>query len=185
MSAPSRLSLPDQRLATTSAALVAITIVVLGAVAGSMAFSEVPAGDDELFALDGTSGQVLVQILSRNLSAALLLFSGYVTMGLTTVLALTLISMYVGSSGHAIMSHAGSTGIDPLAWVYIALEFSGLLIVATAGLIPLCATLLRWLGDRAVPRGFATGRSLRLLAVGLCLILAGALVETLVIVQAR
>lgn len=172
---------PDERLVTATAVAAAVVIVVLGATIGSLAFSEVSDEGGELFTLDGTSEEVLVQILARNLSAALLLFSGYVTFGLTTVLGLTMISLYVGSSGQAILSRAGAGGIDPLAWAYIASEFGGLLVVGVAGLVPLCATLLRWLGDRSVPRGFATGRSLRLLALGVALIVTGAAVETLVI----
>jgi hypothetical protein len=162
-----------------------VVLVTLGTIIGGLAFSEVSDEGGEILVLDGTSGEVLVQILARNLSAALLLFSGYATLGVTTVIGLSLISIYVGSSGQAILTSTGVDGLNPAVWAYVSMEFGGLLVVGVAGLVPLAATLLRWLGDRPVPRGYATRRSLRLLVLGVTLIVAGAMTETLVIVTSR
>lgn len=177
-------TVPRELLATERVLQASIVTVlstaVVGVALGSAAFSGVPSGGQTL-ALEGTPGEVLVQIVVRNLSAALFMFSGYLTFGSTTLLGLTLTSIYVGATGAA-MIRSGLDQINTAAVLYVPFEFGGLLMVAVAGVLPLVSLAYRWLGSAPVPAQWSTRRSLGFASAGAALILLGALIETVVIV---
>jgi uncharacterized membrane protein SpoIIM required for sporulation len=151
-------------------------------VIGSRSF-DVPVDESgPVFRLEGSAPEILLQILARNLSAALLLFSGYVTLGVTSVLALGLISIFVGASGTAMLSAGAASTIGPWVVMYIAIEFTGLLVAGVAGLLPLAVFLARSFGTPDIAPGRSTRHSLRLLALAVTLIIASAVIETVVIV---
>ncbi|MDV3220869.1 hypothetical protein [Intrasporangium sp.] len=169
---------------TIMAVAVAAGVLAASVAIGVTAFQSTgPVGGD-VFRLEGTSVEVCLQILGRNLGAGLLLFSGFVTAGTTTLMGLVFIGTWVGAGSAAVSAEVGLSGVSPLVVLYLPLEFGGLLLASGAGLLPLV---------RFIAREFAQGpprrhdsrpshaTSLRLGALGGALIGVGAVVETLVI----
>ncbi|MGD9959752.1 stage II sporulation protein M [Nocardioides sp.] len=126
-----------------------------------------------------------LEILGRNLSAALLLYSGVVTVGLTAILGLIGVGAFVGGTLDVAVHNAGWSGVLGSTWPYILLEFGGMVLAAAAGLHPLVSTLLTardGARTRTVNRYLAAlTPSLKLLTVAAAMILSGAAVESLVI----
>ena len=166
-------------LALTTSALVFSASVAIGSAAFTV--EEPTAGG--IFRLEGSSGEVFVQILGRNVSAALLLFSGFVLFGATTVMGLMFIGTWVGAGFQAMSSETGLSNLSPLVLLYLPFEFVGLLAAGAAGLIPLVAFLRRSFArdDAVIDRRPGHGPALKLLGVASLLIVAGALLETFVI----
>jgi uncharacterized membrane protein SpoIIM required for sporulation len=167
---------------TGVAALVAGLTAAAGVAVGALSFEAgaTPASGG-VFALDGDDTAVLLQILTRNLAAALLLFSGFVTAGTTTVLGLLFVASWVGAGTSAVAAETGLDAVSPLVLLYLPLEFAGLLLAATAGLLPIAGLIRRFASTSSVPRVSTSRRALLLLAVAVAVIVLGACLETLVI----
>jgi uncharacterized membrane protein SpoIIM required for sporulation len=163
-------------------------IFVTGVVVGwaSLSGSDALGGGDWVTPERTASADLLWNILGRNLSAALLLFSGAYTAGFSTILALGLLSTYVGATFGAA---AGSVGVsDALSSVilYAPLEFAGLLLAATAGLTPVFAFVRSSFTEKPGSRPIAAYVSalrpaLRRLCHAVILIGVAGAVETIVI----
>ena len=134
-----------------------------------------------VFALTGSTTEVFLTILGRNLGAGLLLFSGYATFGTTTVLGLLFISSWVGSGSAAIAAETGLAEVDPWVLTYLPFEFAGLLGIAVGGLLPISSMVRRSARDSPSPRAPVTRSALLLLAAGSLSILVGAVLETALI----
>jgi hypothetical protein len=122
----------------------------------------------------------------QKLSAALLLFSGTFTGGFSTILALGLLSTYVGATFGAAASNVGVTDALLSIVLYAPSEFAGLLLAATAGIIPLAACVRSAFDDRSERSPYishlaAVQPALRYLAYAVLLICIGAGVEAAVI----
>ncbi len=126
-----------------------------------------------------------LEILGRNLSAALLLYSGVITVGLTAGLGLLGVAAFVGGTLDIAVHNAGWSAVLGSTWSYVLLEFGGMVVAAAAGLHPLVSTVLTKREDihtGPVRRYLAAlTPSLKLLAASMTLIVAAAAIETLVI----
>ena len=126
-----------------------------------------------------------LQILMRNAGAALVLYSGVVTLGLTTLVAGGILALYVGATVSLGVHSIGVAQLASDVALYVPLEFGGLVLAATAGLQPACGAVRLVLIDRdkislaSLHRDFAD--SLRTLALALALILVAAAIEATLI----
>lgn len=127
----------------------------------------------------------LVEILQRNTGAAMLLYSGVATLGLSAVLGLLGVSAYVGVSLRIVIDNGGLASLLRDSGSYVVFEFAGIVLAAAAGLHPLLATIRQRRSGRHEPLrvSYATAvlPSLGLLALSIVLILVGAVVEAAVI----
>lgn len=132
---------------------------------------------------------VLAPIVIRNTGAALLLFSGVLTAGVSTVMTLGLMGAYIGATFEVAARTAGfSEAVGSIA-LYAPIEFLGLLIAATAGMLPLAVSVARALHSsgedgRSPLREYvgSMALSLKTLGVALAVILLAAVVESIVII---
>ncbi len=121
-------------------------------------------------------------ILGRNLGAAITLYSGVCTVGVSTLLAGLLLGGYVGATWAAAVSAVGAARAGGSIVLYAPLEMSGLLLAAAAGLMPVVAMLSRApTTSRLRAYTDALPTSLRALAVSGAVLVAAAFLETLVI----
>ncbi|MFI6810236.1 stage II sporulation protein M [Streptomyces luteogriseus] len=127
-------------------------------------------------------------IVLRNTGAAMLLFSGVLTAGFSTVVALGLMAAYIGATFGAAARTAGFQEALGSVVLYAPIEFLGLLFAATAGMLPVVvgvANALRGSVDdgRSPLRAYAesVALSLKTLGVAVAVILLAALVESVVI----
>lgn len=129
-------------------------------------------------------------IFLRNMSSALLLYSGVITAGITgTVVGIT-VGAYFGLFFRL--------GLDSMGWeltlsrvgVYTLLELSGLIAACAAGLLPILATI--WVSRSETHSGIRTNlsayslgmqRSVSLIGVASVFLLGGAAVESFVIAR--
>jgi len=121
--------------------LVPPIVFVTGIVVGwaSLSDSHVLGSGDWVTAKQSASADVLLHILGRNLSVLLLMFSGACTLGFSTVLGLGLLSTYVGATFGVAAANVGVADALSSVMLYAPVEFAGLLLAATAGLMPVTA----------------------------------------------
>lgn len=125
------------------------------------------------------------QILVRNAGAALVLYSGVLTLGLTTLVAAGILALYVGAT---VSLGVHSVGVVQLladvVW-YVPLELGGLVLAATAGLQPAAGAARLVLFEKgrvsltSLHRDLAA--SLSTLALGMTLIAVAAVIESILI----
>jgi uncharacterized membrane protein SpoIIM required for sporulation len=125
-------------------------------------------------------------ILLRNASAMAFLYSGVLTFGLTSVLALTMVSAYVGATAATGINNVGAWQLFTATGSYALLEFLGCIVAATAGFYPtsaLVAGLARQKEDAgSLKRYFGAIRvSARILAFGGALVVVAACIEVTLI----
>lgn len=137
------------------------------------------SGESSLFSTD------LIQILLRNVGAALVLYSGIVTFGLTTLIGAGVLSLYLGATVSLGLHSVGATGlISDVVW-YVPFEFAGLAIAATAGIQPAAGLISRFgkPSETTIFRSFTRDviGSLNTLMVALSLIVIGAAIEFVLI----
>lgn len=118
-------------------------------------------------------------ILLRNSAVALGLFSGAVTLGVTTGVFMLLVGGMLGWSMAVSVAALGAAETLVRSWAYTPLEVAGFALAGAAGLIPLFG-LARG-AAAGVPRrmGEHLSRALRLLAVALAVLVTAAALETL------
>lgn len=168
--------------------LAALGLATLVAVAGSvLGFREI----DPAWALEslqtgkGPLGDLgFLEILTRNTLAALLLYSGVLTLGVSALGGLVMTSIFVGATMSVGVTNSGVGGLLGDTGAYLPFEFGGILLAGAAGLYPLIRGV--WAGSTGA-RSFTStylggvAGSLRLLVPGLVLILAGAAIEAAVL----
>ena len=177
--------LPGARVGDVSVALLVVALVgSLGATVGYRTFTPEPVPVGEALAFETTGFlQTLAGIAAQNLGAALLGFSGVLTMGMTSLLAVMFTSAWVGATFHAVTARLGTAEVLAHVMPYVVLELAGVGLAAVAGVYPAVAFVARrFRSDPRPPFGSAMQTSLRLLGIACVLIVAGAFVETVVIV---
>lgn len=128
----------------------------------------------------------MLTILVRNISAIMLLYSGVLTLGVTSLLGLTFVSAYVGATLSVVVHNVGVWSMLSLSGLYAPLEFLGCVVAAAAGLYPAFALAGRVFvgeGQIAVIGTYvgSIGTSLKVFAAGVTLIVVAAAIEATVI----
>lgn len=122
-------------------------------------------------------------ILARNAGAAFLLYTGTISLGLTTIIMLPVLGLYIGATARIGIESVGWWAVAGSAGWYVGPEFLGCLLAAAGGLYPLVSASLP--SDSELPRWKrylqTVPRSLLLLGLSLALIILGAGIEILVI----
>lgn len=114
-------------------------------------------------------------ILMRNVSVALGLFSGSVTLGISTGVLLLLVGAMLGWSVALSVATLGVVETLLRCWAYTPFELLGFVLAGAAGLTPVISLLRRPDGVRSpIPWSAA----LRLLAAALLTLVVAAAVET-------
>lgn len=170
--------IPKGLLPSTGLIMAAIAIFGYAAVDVSWIKDAKDMGNSPLYGTD------FLQILGRNLGAALVLYSGVVTLGLTTLLGSGILALYIGATMSLGMNSAGSNLLGDVIW-YVPFEFLGLVMAATAGFQPV-AGLARSLALKDKPSTVSSfvddiARSLGTLLLAVALIVVGAAVEAILI----
>lgn len=126
-----------------------------------------------------------LQILGRNIGAALVLYSGVATLGLTTLLGAGILALYVGATVSLGVHSVGTADLVADVIWYVPFEFFGLVMAATAGFQPAAGLARRLLTKNEPPtlRSFIDdmARSLGTLLIAIVLIVLGAVIEAVVI----
>lgn len=172
---------------------VSLAVLCTGTVLGYLSMDQ--AGGDGSW--EGSSGQStgasladsFAPIVIRNTGVAMLLFSGVLTAGFSTVVALGLMAAYIGATFAAAARTAGFQEALSSIVLYAPIEFLGLLFAATAGILPVVAgvsnTLRRSAEDGRSPlRAYleSVGLSLKTLGLAVAVIVIAALVESVVMI---
>jgi uncharacterized membrane protein SpoIIM required for sporulation len=131
-------------------------------------------------------GGSFLGILFQNLTAAMLLYSGVLTLGLTSVLGMGLVSAYIGATVAVGIHNVGAGQILGDTGTYVFLEFGGCIVAAAAGFYPIVKAAGAILGDGATTAVIgvyvnAFHTSLKIFAWAVGLILAAAAIEATVI----
>lgn len=172
-------SIPGWLLPSTGLAMAAIAFFGYTAVDTSWIRDARNMGGSPLF------GQDFLHILTRNVGAALVLYSGVATLGLTTLLGAGILALYVGATvSLGVHSVGGGSLVADVIW-YVPFEFLGLVMAATAGFQPAAGLARRLVvkNEPATLRSFIDdmARSLGTLLIALVLIVLGATIEAIVI----
>ncbi|MEZ2389913.1 hypothetical protein AB6813_10255 [bacterium RCC_150] len=128
-----------------------------------------------------------LHILGRNVGAALVLYSGVVTFGLTTLITAGILALYIGATVSLGVNSVGGTNLlADVVW-YVPFEFLGLVLAATAGFQP-TAALAHRLVLKSEPVTISSfiqdlARSLATFAAAMALILLGAIIESILILS--
>jgi hypothetical protein len=125
-------------------------------------------------------------ILIQNLSAAMFLYSGVLTLGLMSVVGMGLVSVYIGATAAVGIHNVGVGQILGHTGAYVFLEFGGCIVAAAAGLYPIAAAARHVFTEgatTAVAGAYLSSAytSLKIFACAVGLILAGAAIEATVI----
>jgi uncharacterized membrane protein SpoIIM required for sporulation len=130
----------------------------------------------------GESGVTLRGILSRNIPAALLVYSGVSTLGFSTIIALLALGGFVGATFATAVATIGVRAAAGSIIAYAPVEMLGLLLAAVAGLTPITAVLSRGAHEsRANSYVGSLSRSLRILCVAIFILAVAGALESLVI----
>ncbi|WP_430591454.1 stage II sporulation protein M [Humidisolicoccus flavus] len=89
--------------------------------------------DTTVFGGSGAFGEILVS----NLGACALLYSGVMTLALTTVLGITVLGAYLGFTGSLIVQTLGASELFARVGSYVFIELAGVVVAAAAGFLPL------------------------------------------------
>lgn len=125
-------------------------------------------------------------VLAVNGPAVALLYSGVLTVGVGTLIALPILAIYIGATLRASTDLLGANQVFGTIWVYAPLEFMAVAFGAASGLMPLLSALRAafWLHAEERPiRAYLgeIGNSLRILVIATSLMLLAASVEASVI----
>ncbi|GAB3564397.1 hypothetical protein GCM10027405_20440 [Arthrobacter alkaliphilus] len=171
--------IPGWLLPSTGLAMAAIAIFGYSAVDVSWIRDAREMGGSPLY------GKDFPQILGRNIGAALVLYSGVATLGLTTLLGAGILALYVGATVSLGVHSVGSAGLVADVIWYVPFEFLGLVMAATAGFQPVAGLARRLVmkKESVTLRSFIDdmARSLGTLLIAIVLIVLGAVIEAIVI----
>jgi uncharacterized membrane protein SpoIIM required for sporulation len=129
-------------------------------------------------------GTDFVQILARNIGAALVLYSGVVTLGLTTLIGSGILALYIGATLSLGLNSVGGAALFADVIWYVPFEFLGLAMAATAGFQPAAGLAGRLVKNEPVTMASfidSIARSLGTLLIAVALIVLGAAVEAVLI----
>jgi uncharacterized membrane protein SpoIIM required for sporulation len=123
-------------------------------------------------------------IVVRNVGVALLLFSGVVTGGLSTLIGAGVVSLYVGATLGAASTNVGFGAALVSIAPYALLEFAALLLAAVSGALPVASVVVGAPSAGTVGRGLisrytrALPPALLLLGLAVAGLVVAAAVET-------
>lgn len=131
----------------------------------------------------------LLAILSHNLPAAAFLYSGVATAGISSLVGVALVGSFVGASTAGSAAAVGLGASVASVVGYAPVEFVGLLLAASAGLMPaLCALHSRRIPDGSFVRSYVDSvpRSLAVFSSGLIVLVFAAVIEAaLIVIRSR
>ncbi len=121
-------------------------------------------------------------ILRHNVPVALLLMSGVVTAGISTAVGTLLTFGFVGATLSTAISVAGPSNALGSIALYAPIEILGFITAATAGLLPMTATLARARPSGAI-NTYRTllSASLKFFAAAMVLLIIAAAIESIVL----
>jgi uncharacterized membrane protein SpoIIM required for sporulation len=171
--------IPRWLLPSTGLIMAAIAVFGYAAVDMSWIRDSRDMGGSPLYSKD------FLQILGRNAGAALVLYSGVVTLGLTTLVGSGVLALYVGATvSLGVHSVGGASLVADVVW-YVPFEFFGLVMAATAGFQPTAGLARRLVlkNEPVTVRSFIDdmARSLGTLLIAITLIVLGAVIEAVLI----
>jgi uncharacterized membrane protein SpoIIM required for sporulation len=166
---------------------VSLVVFLCGATLGYTSISREWAA--ESLGAGGTNviyGGSLATILIQNLGTVMFLYSGVLTLGLTSILSVGMLSAFVGATMSVGISNVGGLQMMAHTGAYIPLEFGGCVVAAAAGLYPALTLLARVFNDNADTNVLGTYlnavyTSLKVLGCAVALILTAAAIEATVI----
>jgi uncharacterized membrane protein SpoIIM required for sporulation len=169
--------------------LVSLAIFVAGAVVGYASIGPIWAADSLGPATPDPAriGPPMWVIVVRNTGALMLLYSGVLTLGVTSLLAMVMVSGYIGATMAVAVWNQGLGRLFAETGMYAPIEFAGLVLAAGAGLYPTVVLASATFADRdgrATPVARyldAVRTSLKILACGFVLIVVAAAIEALVL----
>lgn len=137
--------------------------------------------------------QTFAGILLRNGGACLLVYTGAVTGGITTLAALLGIGAYVGATVHLGIAAVGGGTLFSQVGAYAGIEFLAIVIAGAAALVPIVNVVERAVTTPSDTSSVGSGvlrhyaaafpASLRLLALALATVTTAAAIEALLIVS--
>lgn len=125
--------------------------------------------------------ELFLLILAVNYSTMLFLYSGVVSLGLTTVVSLFLSGAFLGTSVKVATVHHGAWEVLTQTFLYTPWEIAGFIIAGAAGLYPSIRAVVA--KKAGLISGFSMLRSLLLLAVASVVLLIAAIIESVGIVH--
>lgn len=170
--------IPKGLLPSTGLVMVVIAVVGFATIDVSWISDARNMGGSPLYSTD------FLHILGRNLGAAMVLYSGVVTLGLTTLVSSGVLALYVGATVALGLHSVGGQALFADVMWYVPFEFLGLVLAATAGLQPAAGLAGRLIARQPVTvTSFVRdiSRSLGTLLLAVILIVLGAAIEGLVI----
>jgi uncharacterized membrane protein SpoIIM required for sporulation len=177
------------RLAGNRALLVALvaslTIFLTGAALGYSSIGRAWA-ERSLIGVPAGPRPGGLDILVQNISVLMLLYSGVLTLGLTSLLGMVMVAAFVGATMAVGVSNSGIRQLAVETAAYAPMEFAGLVVAAAAGLYPVIAMAGRVFADEARLELLGTylralRTSLKILACATGLIVVAAVVESVVL----
>lgn len=173
--------------ASQSAALsLSLLLFLIGASLGYHLLSASWAANSVYLPGGGASAdESLLMILSTNLGTAAFLYSGVATVGLTSVVGIGMVAVFVGATMKVGVVVGGWGGLASDVGIYAPVEFLGFVLIGAAGIFPIAATALPGRGAEHLGLRVrylnGVGGSLKFLGVGIGLVLAAAILEAGVI----
>jgi hypothetical protein len=127
-------------------------------------------------------GGSFLAILVQNATALMFLYSGVLTLGLTSVLGMGMVSAYIGATAAVGIHNVGTGQMLSDTGAYAFLEFGGCVVAAAAGLYPMVTVGIRLFREGAGTAVFgayldAVYTSLKILASAGALVVAAAAIE--------
>lgn len=164
--------------------LVALTLFAAGLLIGFQSLGAFLAQQDTAPA---TEIWDFWSILGRNLSAALLLYAGVATGGIASAIMLPVLGLYVGATAKIGILAVGLEQLASAVWLYVPLEFAGCVLAGVAGMYPTVLLMLRRRPQITILQQFLRGLtgSLAILGAAVLLIIAGAGIEALLLLQLK
>lgn len=126
---------------------------------------------------DKNAADLCILILAVNYSTMLFLYSGVVSLGLSTLVSLFLSGAFLGTSVKVATAHHGAWAVLSQTFLYTPWEIAGFVIAGAAGLYPCVRALTS--KDTGLISGKAMGRSLYMLALSSIVLLIAAIIESL------
>lgn len=162
------------------AVIVTLTFLVSNIISFLVVFNNVILIGDigENYYLNSSS---FIFILSKNLPAILLLYSGVITLGLTSLIGIFLIGAFIGGVTAISVYNIGWMLTLQDVWLYAPLEFLAFIIATIAGMSPIYNTVLSHNKNIFNKYQYELKESLILLSVSLLILIFSAFVEVIAI----
>ena len=129
----------------------------------------------------GTFVSLLPHILMTNLSSALFLFSGTLTLGVTSAIGCVIVGLFLGFSVNAAIGTLGVEQVIAQTWFYTPFEVCGFVLAGASGLVSARYVLIEGKKPLCAYR-IACPRSLILFAYAVIFLIVAAILEAAITV---